>query len=333
MPNFATYLHAQTCLTSKPVAQIQFIGHSLPYFSRVRQALAEALSGYPALPVRKVALEEYGRVHATGYLQKLARMAAGEVVEDRPKLSIECVGLHHSLPGHRYGFGGMVEAIDRMKAGSLERAYCFTLGGHHAHPDWGHGYCMLNPQAAAARYAQEQGFQKVLIVDWDLHHGDGTQAIFAHDPTVYCISIHSVADLYMAVAHGMRYATTTRGKEVGHCNIPILNQAYGDDFFEKLNLGGEFYRAQQSLPAFQWALDQLPWTPDFILIFSGYDGHRDDQGKGIMDWTNDDYRQLTRLVLDVAQKAGCPVLSQHGGGYTLPVAVSAAVSHAAMLAT
>jgi acetoin utilization deacetylase AcuC-like enzyme len=79
----------------------------------------------------------------------------------------------------------MFEAVEQMKRGNLERAFCFCLGGHHAHRDWGHGYCLLNPLAATARYAQELGLVRVLIVDWDIHHGDGTQAIFAHDDTVY----------------------------------------------------------------------------------------------------------------------------------------------------
>jgi len=124
-------------------------------------------------------------------------MAHDEQVEELPRLSIECSGLDHCLPGYLYGLGGMLEAIDQMRAGLLERAYCFSLGGHHAYADWGHGYCLLNPQAAAARYAQTQGFRKILIVDWDIHHGDGTQSIFANDPSVYCLSIHSCLDLYM----------------------------------------------------------------------------------------------------------------------------------------
>ena len=103
----------------------------------------------------------------------------------------------------------MYEAVRRMKASTLERAYCFSIGGHHAHPDWGHGYCILNPLAVTARYAQEQGFEKVLIIDWDHHHGDGTQAIFANDKTVYCISIHSAIDLYMSFQKVLRQGTTT----------------------------------------------------------------------------------------------------------------------------
>jgi acetoin utilization deacetylase AcuC-like enzyme len=173
MIEFATYLHPQTVATTKPGDKIPFIGFSWPYFSKVRQQLERALKQYPALPLRKVNHEAYARAHTDVYLQKLSLMAADEPPAELPKLGIGCNGLEYCLPGYAYSLGGMFEAIDRAKRGVLDRAYCFSLGGHHAFPDWGHGYCLLNPQAAAARYAQECGFGRILIVDWDLHHGDG----------------------------------------------------------------------------------------------------------------------------------------------------------------
>jgi acetoin utilization deacetylase AcuC-like enzyme len=69
-----------------------------------------------------------------------------------------------------------------------------------------------------------------------------------------------------------------------------------------------------------------------IFIFSGYDAHKDDCGKGITDWINRDFKLLTRYVVELAKKASCPVLSTHGGGYKLSVAISAAVSHVEILA-
>ena len=329
---FATYLRAETMLTSRPPDQIEFRGHSYPYFSQVRSELEKSLSQYPQLNLRKAEYSDYLKVHSETYIQKLIAMASGEKVEDPPKLSIECKGLEFCLPGHLFGLGGMLQAINEMKSGNLDRAYCFSPGGHHAYKDWGHGYCILNPLAAAARYAQAQSFAKVLIVDWDIHHGDGTQSIFANDPTVHCISIHSAADLYMALAAGLRYGTTVSGEALGHQNIPILGKLYDDNFIAQMNLDGNFYRAEQSLDVFRQSLDKVPWKPDLILILSGYDSHKDDQGKNITDWTNDDFVSLTKSILDFASKAACPVLSQHGGGYTLPVAISAACSHVETLA-
>ncbi|MCL1465652.1 histone deacetylase family protein [Argonema galeatum] len=333
MTKFATYLHPHTCYTSKPSSKLSFVGHSLPHYSKIRQELEKALVDYPTLPVRRVDYAEYLSVHTDKYLIQLALMALEKPLPQKPKLSTECTNLQYCLPGYLYGLGGMIEAIDHMKKGILERAYCFSLVGHHAHEDWGHGYCLLNPLAAAARYAQTQDFHKILIVDWDIHHGDGTQSIFSHDPSVYCISIHSVVDLYMAKASNLKAGTTTKGEEVGHCNIPILSQIYEDDLFEKIHLTGDFYRGNESRYRFQLALERIPWNPDLILIFSGYDSHKDDCGQGITDWTNQDFKLLTEYVLDLAKKVSCPVLSSHGGGYKLPVTVSAAVSHVAVLAS
>jgi acetoin utilization deacetylase AcuC-like enzyme len=332
MSGFAVYLHPQTCLTSKPVDQIEFMGHSLPHFNSVRAELERQVNDYPVIPSRQSKYEDFCAVHSDEYLDKLQCMAAGETLQERPQLSLECRGFEYAIPGYRYGLGGMLAAIDEMRAGRLERAYCFSLGGHHAYADWGHGYCMLNPMAAAARYAQKQGFSNVLIVDWDFHHGDGTQSIFAHDSSVYCVSSHNMLDLYMSTMRVLREGTTTRAGELGHCNIPIVGAAYDDEFVQKMELPGKFYRGSESLQVFHLALEHVPWKPDLIFIFSGFDAHRDDCGKNIMDWMNQDYETLTQYVLELAKKASCPVLSVHGGGYQLPITVSAAISHIDVLA-
>lgn len=333
MTTFATYLHHQTTLTSKSVEAINFTGHSLPYFDQVRQGLELALKAYPTLPVRRVDFDEYHRVHTQEYLHKLKLMARDEPPEEMPKLGIGCDGLAYCIPGYEYSLGGMYEAIDVAQKGTIDRVYCFSLGGHHAFADWGHGYCIVNPQAVAARYTQAVGFEKILIIDWDLHHGDGTQSIFACDNSVYCISIHSVGDLYMTVSQGIRYATTVQAELDGHCNIPVLAKAFEDDFFERMNLGGKFYRAKDSLHLLADAIENIPWQPDYLFIFSGYDAHINDKDKGVMNWTNNDYQTMTKMIINLAKKASCPILSVHGGGYNLSVAVEAATGHVEVLAS
>jgi acetoin utilization deacetylase AcuC-like enzyme len=178
---FATYLHPETTATTRPPETIAFVGYSWPHFAQIRQALAERTVSYPVLPLRIAPLDTFSSVHTAAYLEQLQRMAEGIVPDVAPRLSAECQGLEHCLPGYRAGLGGMLEAIDQMRDGNLDRAYCFSLGGHHAYADGGPGYCLLNPQAAAVHYAQAHGFSRVVIVDWDIHHGDGTQAIFAGD--------------------------------------------------------------------------------------------------------------------------------------------------------
>lgn len=332
-PRFATSLHPETAATTRSPETIAFVGHSWPHFAQIRQALVERTTSYLTLPLRVAPLDTFGSVHTAAYMEQLQLMAAGSVPDVMPRLSAECSGLEHCLPGYQAGLGGMLEAIDQMRAGTLDRAYCFSLGGHHAYADWGHGYCLLNVQAAAVRYAQAHGFARVIIVDWDIHHGDGTQAIFANDPTVYCISIHSAADLYMAKAAGLHAGTTTPAAAVGHCNIPVLSQVFDDRLFAQIGLSGRFYRADQVAAVFERALVELAWQPDLICIFSGYDGHRDDCGRQITEWTEQDFERMTRVLLDRAALARCPVLSVHGGGYQLPVTIASATRHIETLAT
>ncbi|MBW4566213.1 MAG: hypothetical protein KME32_35125 [Mojavia pulchra JT2-VF2] len=336
MAKFAVYLYPHTCYTSKPSQTISWTGYSFPHYSQVRLELAKILTNYPILPIRKAHLTDYLRVHKNIYLKNLVFKALNkhdEINNSLPTNGGECEGLEFCLPSYLYGLGGLLEAIDHMKKGVLERAYCFTLPGHHAHTDWGHGYCLLNPLAAAARYAQTQGFQKILIVDWDIHHGDGTQSIFVNEQNICCISIHSAADLYMAKASDLKAGTTTLGLAVGHRNIPLLPKNFPVEVLSKLGIDGEFYTSHESLNAFQEALAQIPWTPDLILIFSGYDSHQEDCGQGITDWNNQEFQLLTLKVLELAKKSSIPVLSSHGGGYKLPVTVSAALSHVEILAS
>ena len=151
----------------------------------------------------------------------------------------------------------------------------------------------------------------MLIVDWDLHHGDGTQSIFAGDESVYQISIHSALDLYMALACGSQYGTSIVGQQLGHCNLPVMSSAYTDEMIEGLHFSGVFYRSDEILPAFYQALENIPWKPDLILIFSGYDGHMNDQGAGIMDWADESFRLLTRggVILPVQDLSGFHLLA------------------------
>lgn len=330
--NLSTYVHQQTVLTSRPCDEIEFTGYSYPHFSHVRHQLDRKLCHYPSLPPRRASYADFATVHSPDYIRALRDLAEGKQLNDPPKLSVDCRGLEYCLPGYLFGLGGMLEAIDWMKTGALLNAYCFSLPGHHAHRDWGHGYCLLNPSAAAARYAQRCGFEKILIVDWDLHHGDGTQSIFARDPTIHCISIHSAVDFYMMQMSDFKQGTTIAEESTGHQNIPIMHHDIDDKTAADIGFEGEYFRADQSLAGFRQALEKIPWQPDLIFIFSGYDSHREDHGQDIADWSNEDFIALTKQVQFIASRNHCPILSVHGGGYDLPVTISAALAHIKTLA-
>jgi len=322
----ATYFHPETCKTVKSLSKINFIGQSLPWFNQVRAAIRNQVDCMELEPEQRY-FESFTFIHSADYVQTILDLSK-DLKSQKPNWNAECSGFEYAIPGFEFGLGGLFGAIDLMKQGILDRAYCFSLPSHHAFPAKGHGYCILNSEAAAARYAQQQGFEKVLIVDWDIHHGDGTQTIFENDPSVYCISIHSAVDLYMLGIGSIELGTTTYAASVGHCNIPVLASYYDTNFYHnELKLDGEVYSGAQSIEVFNDKLHNLPWNPDIIIIFDGHDSHRDDCGKDITDWAYADFDKLTRLVTSLAIKHGCPILSMPGGGYNFKVSVEAAKVH------
>ena len=330
---FATYLHQETTYTTKQVPDSVWVGKSYLHYSEIRRQLAETLAAYPSLPIRKADLEDYTAVHNPNYLAKIVAQSQDQEVEEPPRLNLECNGFPYCLPGYLYSLGGMMAAVDAFRVGTLKRAFTFSLGGHHAFADRGHGYCMLNPQAAVARYAQRQGFKNILIIDWDIHHGDGTQTIFEGDPTVHTFSIHSLADLYMGKASKLELGSTGYGEQFGHTNVPLLHAVYEPDLFNHLSFSTRFYRAKESIQAFTDALHNLDFNPDLIIIFAGCDAHQDDCGDEITDWREDDFRTLTTTMLNFAISHGCPVLSTQGGGYQLPSTIASTVVHVETLVT
>lgn len=323
---FGHYFHPETCLTSMPMENIEFIGQSLPYFDSVRNEVCKNLAG-KELPLEKVSFKEFESVHEQKYLNQIRKLIKGDQT-DYPEISLECTNLHMAIPGYEYGLGGLYTALNLMRKGVLDRAYCFCLPSHHAFPQKGHGYCLLNSEAAAAKYARSIGFNKILIVDWDIHHGDGTQTIFENDNSVFCISIHSAVDLYMSMVGSTLLGTTSYGLKVGHCNIPVLDENYTTDFFyQDLEMTGEFYRSETCINQFKKEVDKLPFSPDLIIIFDGHDSHINDSGSYTTKFDYDDFRELIKIIKQVSKKNSCPILSMPGGGYDLDITVRCSLLH------
>jgi len=323
---FGYYFHPETCFTSMPREKIEFIGQSLPYFDSVRNEIRKKLPG-KELPVEKVSFDEFRTVHEKEYLDQILKLVNGDLT-DPPEMSIECANLHLAIPGYEYGIGGLYSALNLMRKGVLDRAYCFCLPSHHAFPKKGHGYCLLNSEAVAARYAQSIGFKKVLIIDWDIHHGDGTQTIFENDTSVFCISIHSAVDLYMSMVGSTLLGTSSYGSTVGQCNIPVLDENYTSEFFYKdLEMTGEYYRSETCINQFKQKLENLPFSPDLIIVFDGHDSHVDDCGTYTTKFNYEDFKELIKLLKDVSSKNSCPILSMPGGGYDFNITVNCSLLH------
>jgi acetoin utilization deacetylase AcuC-like enzyme len=199
--------------------------------------------------------------------------------------------------------GGVMSAVDAVLDGQVSNAYALVRPpGHHAIADSGMGFCLFGNIAIAIRHAQRvRKVQRVAVVDWDVHHGNGTEAFFYQDPSVLTISLHQ--DNNYPVNSG---AVTDNGAGAGagaNINVP-LPPGSGK---------GAYYTAFERvvIPA----LDRF--RPELILVASGFDASAMDP-LGRMMLTVDAYRTLTRHLLDVANRhCGGQLILAHEGGYAV----------------
>jgi acetoin utilization deacetylase AcuC-like enzyme/formylglycine-generating enzyme required for sulfatase activity len=208
--------------------------------------------------------------------------------------------------------GGVLAAVDAVVEGKIRNAFCaIRPPGHHATKNRAMGFCIFNNVAIAARYIQKKHkLAKVLIVDWDVHHGNGTQAAFDDDPSVFYFSVH-LHPFYpgtgTATDKGVGKAADTK------LNVP-LPAGSGDAEYRKAF-------EEQLVPA------ATAFKPDFVLISCGFDAHEGDP-LGRMKLTSKGYAELTRIVKGIAEKC-CKgrLVSMLEGGYNLDNLASAAEAH------
>ncbi|QXJ24980.1 class II histone deacetylase [Actinomadura graeca] len=192
--------------------------------------------------------------------------------------------------------GGVITAVDAVLSGTVSNAYALVRPpGHHALPDRGMGFCMFGNIAVAAEHARSRGVGRIAVVDWDVHHGNGTQAIFEADPGVLAVSLHQ--DGLFPEAAG---AVTERGIGAGEgftVNVPLPagsgSGAYLDAFDRVV---------EPAVRAFR---------PDLVFVASGFDASAFDP-LARMSLHSDAYRWLTSRVLSL----GAPVVVAHEGGYS-----------------
>jgi len=210
--------------------------------------------------------------------------------------------------------GGAVAGASAVARGAARRAFCAVRPpGHHAGPSEGRGFCLLNNVAIAARHLQaSHGVERILIVDWDVHHGNGTQDIFFEDPSVFYFSIHE-HPTFLYPGTGRRWETG-RGAGAGTTlNAPLPPGAgdaeYRDVFEGILAPAAERFR------------------PEIILVSAGFDAHARDP-LGDMEVTDEGFAFMTRFVVELAERhcAG-RVISVLEGGYEPAALCSAAERH------
>ncbi|MFA6291580.1 MAG: histone deacetylase [Victivallales bacterium] len=221
-----------------------------------------------------------------------------------------------SYEAARLAAGGVLCAIDAVMGGEVENAFCaIRPPGHHSSGNTAMGFCIFNNAAIGARYVQEKyKLKKVLIVDFDVHHGNGTQKIFNDDPDVLYFSIHR-SPFYPGTG-GIEERGTGKGCGL-KVNVPVPRGS-GDK---------EYLRAFEEILKPQ----ALEFKPDFILVSAGFDAHADDPLGG-MAVTAECYAAMTRVVKELAEKCcNGRLVSLLEGGYGLHGLADSVEKHISVL--
>ena len=287
-------------------------GHpeSVKRLAAITQALTDAglVGKTQVIAPRAATLDELALCHDRGYIATAQR----DVESGRDDLSTGDTSIcARSYEVAVQAVGGVLNAVDAVFAGKAQNAFCAVRPpGHHARPAQGMGFCLFNNIAIAARHAQQKhGARKVAIVDWDVHHGNGTQDIFYEDGSVLFCSTHQ-SPLYPFTGHANE---TGRGKGLGSTlNLPFPART------GMSTIGAAF--TDRVLPA----LDKF--KPDLILISAGFDSRIDDP-LGQFRLTDDDFVALTKLLMESA-RTHCQsrLVSLLEGGYNIQ-GLSSSVTH------
>jgi acetoin utilization deacetylase AcuC-like enzyme len=282
-------------------------GRLLAVDGRFKQA--EWYSSLSLLPGRTAQVSDLELVHDPAYVE----LARTEILAGAPRLS---TGDTNVIPATYEvalrAVGGVLSAVDAVIEGRVKNAFCAVRPpGHHATPNRGMGFCVFNNVAIAARYAQRRhGIGRVLIADWDVHHGNGTQDIYYMDGTVSYMSTHQ-SPFYPRTG-----ALEERGAGAGEGLI--LNRPVPEGAGDAEVVGA--YR-NDFLP------HGLRFAPDLVLVSAGFDSRVDDR-LGRMRVTDEGYRELTRIMLEIADaSANGRLVSVLEGGYNLEGLASGVFAH------
>jgi acetoin utilization deacetylase AcuC-like enzyme len=205
--------------------------------------------------------------------------------------------------------GAVVRAVDAVAAGEARNAFCAVRPpGHHAESGRAMGFCLINNAAVGAYHARAvHGFKRVAVVDFDVHHGNGTQEIFWDDADAFYASTHQYP-FYPGTG-----SRTEKGAHNNVVNVPLAAGSRGDVF-----RGGMSEHVLPALAAFK---------PDLILISAGFDAHKDDP-LASLGFVEDDYAWATAALMDVAaQVCGGRVVSLLEGGYNLDALGASVTAH------
>ena len=229
-------------------------------------------------------------VHTPEHIERVI-----EASELSQAIDSDTVCSEHSYEAARKAVGAGIVAVDGIKKGEFERAFCAVRPpGHHATPVQSMGFCLFNNIAITARYAQQQGYEKVMIIDFDVHHGNGTQETFYEDDTVFYFSSHQA----------FAYPGTGMEKEKGMGK----GEGYTANFLVMPDSGDaellDIY--ENDLPPYV-----SDFQPDIVLVSAGYDLHESDP-LAQLNVTTEGIRKIVRSIL---KSADVPFVFFLEGGY------------------
>ena len=272
---------------------------------RLRQIM-EALEGHGVLrdmvqvPAVPVSLERLQRVHSPAYVEQVRRISE----RGGGSLDPDTYVSRRSYEAALAAAGGLVALTEAVLAGELENGFALVRPpGHHAERDEGMGFCLFNNVAVAALATlEEQGLERVLIVDFDVHHGNATQNTFYRDPRVLYFSTHQYP-YYPGTGH---WREIGEGPGQGYTvNVP-LSAGVGDEGYEAIFDELLFPLAER-------------YQPELILVSAGYDAHWNDPLAGML-LSVSGYAHLARTLVALAQEVcGGRLVFTLEGGYHLQV--------------
>jgi acetoin utilization deacetylase AcuC-like enzyme len=252
------------------------------------------------LGARPISLERLQRVHTPEYVGHVRKLAEGGGDAWHGGETYVCP---KSYDAARLAAGGLVTLVEAVVRGDADNGFALVRPpGHHASAEEGEGFCLFNNVAVAARVARDElGVARVLIVDWDLHHGQGTQYITYDDPTLLYFSTHQYGNIYPGTGHWSEIGSgAAKGANV---NVP-LTPGIGDEGYARI---------------FDELLTPLArrFKPELILVSAGYDTHWLDP-LGSMSVTISGYGMMARKLVALANElCGGRIAVTLEGGYNL----------------
>jgi acetoin utilization deacetylase AcuC-like enzyme len=254
-------------------------------------------------------LEWVHRVHPPSHTQMIERRClAGEQVLDSGDTHV----CRDSYGIALLAAGGVLRAIDESLQGNVKNVFCAVRPpGHHAETQSVMGFCLLNNVAIGARYAQQKyGVGRVAILDWDVHHGNGTQEIFWTDPSVLYISTHQYP---LWPGTGLTIETGEVAGKGFTLNCPMRPGSGETEYLEAFR--------ERILPALH------KFRPELLMISAGFDAHRDDPLANI-NLTEQSFATMTQLSAEIASKyCGGRIVSVLEGGYNLDALARSVEAH------